>query len=194
MVSKRQNSFNIRGPYVGIELKSPNLNFLRVWGHGILYICTHVSTLPGRVFWEWEVWMNHIGRACSQTIGNRNSYTDSWLLPCCKIHGKISSKLLLKEMAWEFVCGWVMISDMSLFVGYITQPLLCVRSFFFFFFFKGTNHNHASLLSMFLFSYKHHNIGCYFFLTPLSSFRILYNLLHQTPVVSLKFGLFYFIF
>lgn len=74
----------------------------------------------------------------------------------------------------------------------ITQPH-CVSVFFFFF--KGTNHNHASLLSIFLLSSKHHNIGCYFFLTPLSGFRILYNLPHQTPVVSLKFGFFYlFIF
>lgn len=95
-------------------------------------------------------------------------------------------------MAWELVCvcvcGWVMISDMCLVVGY-NPTSLCVRSFFFF---KGTNHNHASLLSIFLLSSKHHNIGCYFFLTPLSSFRILYNLPHQTPVVSLKFGFYLF--
>lgn len=192
MVSKRQNSFNIRGPYVGIELKSPNLQFfkgVRAW-----YICTHVSTLPGSVFWEWEVWMNHICRACSQTIGNRNSYTDFLTTSLLKIHGKISSKLSLKEMAWELVCVGEWWSVICVCLWGITQPLCCV-SVFFFFFFKGTNHNHASLLSIFLLSSKHHNIGCYFFLTPLSGFRILYNLPHQTPVVSLKFGFFYlFIF
>ena len=114
--------------------------------------------------------------------------------PAVKYMGRLAANFCWKRWHGSLCVGewWSVIC--VLFVGYITQPLR-VSGVFFFFFFKGTNHNHTSLLSIFLFSYKHHNIGCYFFLTPLSSFRILYNLLHQTPVVSLKFGfiLFYFL-